>query len=47
MSKLDKKKFAPIFIIGMPRSGTKLIREILNNHKHIYIPEPNLFFYLS
>ena len=28
----------PIFIIGMPRSGTKLLREILNQHKDISIP---------
>lgn len=28
----------PLFIIGMPRSGTKLIRTLLNNHSSIYIP---------
>tara|TARA_B100001778_G_C18603362_1_gene638449 strand:+ start:900 stop:1895 length:996 start_codon:yes stop_codon:yes gene_type:complete len=44
MSRLDNKKLAPIFIIGMPRSGTKLIREILNNHKHIYIPRAESIF---
>jgi Sulfotransferase family len=29
---------SPIFIIGMPRSGTKLLRDILNNNQHISIP---------
>ena len=28
----------PLFIIGMPRSGTKLIRDILNRHPNIGIP---------
>lgn len=28
----------PIFIIGMPRSGTKLLRELLNGHSKIQIP---------
>lgn len=27
----------PLFIVGMPRSGTKLLMHILNNHKKIYI----------
>lgn len=27
-----------LFIIGMPRSGTKLLRALLNNHTLIYIP---------
>ena len=29
----------PIFVIGMPRSGTKLLRTLLNQHKRIRIPE--------
>ncbi|MEO9946946.1 sulfotransferase [Paraglaciecola sp.] len=29
---------APIFIIGMPRSGTKLLRSLLVNHDDIFIP---------
>lgn len=28
----------PIFILGMPRSGTKLLRDILNNNNRISIP---------
>lgn len=30
-------KNLPLFIIGMPRSGTKLLRELLNNHTKISI----------
>lgn len=40
--KLDYKNsefLGPLFIIGMPRSGTKLLRELLNNHPLISIPE--------
>lgn len=29
----------PLFIIGMPRSGTKLLRTLLNQHSRISIPE--------
>ncbi len=29
----------PVFIIGFPRSGTKLLRDLLNNHSKINIPE--------
>ncbi len=29
---------SPFFIIGMPRSGTKLLRSLLNNHSDIHIP---------
>ncbi len=29
----------PVFLIGMPRSGTKLLRDLLNRHPGIRIPE--------
>ncbi len=32
----DKIKIKPIFIIGMPRSGTSLIEQILSTHSKIY-----------
>ncbi len=28
----------PIFIVGLPRSGTKLLRGLVNNHSRIHIP---------
>ena len=28
----------PLFVVGMPRSGTKLLRDLLNRHPHIGIP---------
>ena len=28
----------PVFIVGMPRSGTKLLRGMLNGHSQLYIP---------
>lgn len=37
----DKQEFrGPVFVVGMPRSGTKLLRDIINNNKQIFIP-PN------
>ena len=32
------------FIIGMPRSGTKLLRELLNNHPSVFIPDAETLF---
>lgn len=29
----------PLFIVGMPRSGTKLLREMLNRHPRIGVPD--------
>lgn len=42
---MDEKRL--IFIVGMPRSGTKLLRGLLNNHPEVYIPnyETEFFFY--
>jgi hypothetical protein len=45
MKKEDVKTYqdtvskGPLFIVGMPRSGTKLVRDLLNNHPFIYIAE--------
>ena len=33
---LLNKNTAPIFIIGMPRSGTTLIEQIISNHPNVY-----------
>ena len=33
---LKSKPFVPIFILGMPRSGTSLVHQILDSHKDIY-----------
>ena len=35
----------PIFLVGMPRSGTKLLRAILNHHPDISIPETETEFF--
>ena len=29
----------PLFIVGMPRSGTKLLRDLINQHPQVKIPE--------
>ncbi|MBS1746341.1 MAG: sulfotransferase [Bacteroidetes bacterium] len=34
----------PIFVVGMPRSGTKLLRDLLNQHSKISIPEVETHF---
>ncbi|SHG68590.1 Sulfotransferase family protein [Fodinibius roseus] len=33
-----------LFIVGLPRSGTKLLRELLNNHDQIFIPSIEAYF---
>ncbi len=32
----DKIKFIPIFIVGMPRSGTTLLEQVLSSHSNIH-----------
>ncbi len=32
----DKIKFTPIFIVGMPRSGTTLLEQVLSSHSNIH-----------
>ncbi len=34
----------PLFVVGMPRSGTKLLRDLLNQHPEIYIPTSESHF---
>lgn len=36
---MNKQFRGPLFIIGMPRSGTKLLRDLLNQHSQIFIPD--------
>lgn len=36
---------SPIFIIGTERSGSNLLRLILNSHSHIFVPHPPHIFY--
>ena len=37
----------PVFIIGMPRSGTTLVSNLINASEEIYIPEETHFFQLK
>jgi len=39
--------YSPIIILGMPRSGTKLIRTLLNQHPLINIPEKESYLFHS
>ncbi len=42
---MTTKTFAgPLFIVGLPRSGTKLIRDLLNQNPKIAIPESETHF---
>jgi len=38
-SEFNDKFTGPLFLIGMPRSGTKLLRSLLNQHPDIGIPD--------
>ena len=33
---IKSSKVSPIFILGMPRSGTSLVHQIVSNHKKVY-----------
>lgn len=35
----------PVFLVGMPRSGTKLLRELFNQSDDIYIPQAETDFF--
>ena len=35
-STIKSSKVSPIFILGMPRSGTSLVHQIVSNHKQVY-----------
>ena len=36
LKKFQDNKVTPIFILGMPRSGTSLIEQIISNHSEVY-----------
>ena len=33
---IEKSNFRPIFIVGMPRSGTSLVHQIIDSHKRVF-----------
>ena len=33
---INKLKFTPVFILGMPRSGTTLLEQVLSSHSKIH-----------
>jgi len=41
---LTERFRGPLFVVGMPRSGTKLLRDLLNRHPRITIPEVESHF---
>lgn len=43
-SERERKFLGPVFIIGMPRSGTKLLRDLLNQHSEVGIPPSESHF---
>lgn len=44
METKPEKFNGPVFLSGMPRSGTKLLRDLLNNHSRVAIPENESLF---
>jgi hypothetical protein len=45
MSLQDRAWEGPLFIVGMPRSGTKLLRTLLNQHPRVRIPDVETEFF--
>ncbi|MBI3838011.1 MAG: sulfotransferase, partial [Planctomycetia bacterium] len=43
---VDTDSFSPVFLIGCPRSGTTLLRVMLDSHPHLASP-PETFFLLD
>ncbi len=43
--KINSNKVNPIFIVGAPRSGTSLLRVMLNRHPNIGLCDETYFFY--
>lgn len=41
---MSKNNQLSLFVVGLPRSGTKLLRELLNNHSEIFIPSIEAYF---
>jgi len=47
-SSIKKSKYKPIFVLGMPRSGTSLVEQIISSHKDVEgLGELNFFNNLS
>ena len=43
----SKLKFTPVFILGMPRSGTTLFEQVISSHSKIHGAFGELFIYLK
>jgi len=42
---LDQYKKGPIFIVGAPRSGTTVMRDIIDSHPDIFCPHMETFYF--